>query len=140
MNKLDKLKKDHLQARKDKNGLKTNTLGTLLGEVQTKLKNATIADADEVVESTAKKMYNAIKDTMDNLFIPELVADAKEELNYIELYLPQTLSKEEIKEILDEINILNLPSFGAKMGAAMNTLKGKADGKDVKEVVTKHFK
>jgi len=49
------------------------------------------------------------------------------------------MSKDEIKAELDKLGLESMANFGQKMGVAMSTLKGKADGKDVKAVLQANY-
>jgi len=73
----------------------------------------------------------------------DLADKEREELTYLEKFLPEMMSKEEIQKIAEakkaELNIEDKAKMGILMGAVMKELKGKADGSDVKEVVEKLF-
>ena len=70
---------------------------------------------------------------------PELAAKEKLELAIIEEFLPQTMSREEIKKIAiakrDELGDIDKSKLGQFIGAVMKECKGRADGNDVKAVV-----
>ena len=63
----------------------------------------------------------------------------EQELAIIETYLPAQLSTEEIEAIIDKIiasvGASSPKDMGQVMGPAMKELKGKADGKQVQEIV-----
>ncbi len=64
----------------------------------------------------------------------------KAELVILEVFMPQTMSKEEIRKIAEAKiaqmgGTIDKTKMGAFMGSLMKDLKGKADGADVKEVV-----
>ncbi len=68
------------------------------------------------------------------------LAEAEQaELKYIEVYLPQLMSREEIKKVAElkksELAVVSKSDAGKLMNALMKELKGKADGADVKAVV-----
>lgn len=69
---------------------------------------------------------------------PDLASREKKELEIIEKYLPEQLSDEEIKKVVQAI-VESVGSgasnFGAVMGQAMARLKGKADGTAVSRIV-----
>lgn len=73
----------------------------------------------------------------------DLVENEKKELQILEIYLPEMMSKEEIEKIVKEkktsLGINDKAKMGQFMGVIMKELKGKADGGDVKEVVEKSF-
>lgn len=69
----------------------------------------------------------------------DLVQNEEAEAKILEAYLPAMLGKEEIQKVVDakkeELKILDKSGMGRLMGAVMLELKGKADGKEVKEVI-----
>ncbi len=73
----------------------------------------------------------------------DLVAEEKAQLAVIETFLPQLMSKDEIKTIAlakqSELGITDATKKGMLMSALMKDLKAKADGMDVKEVVDNLF-
>lgn len=74
---------------------------------------------------------------------PELAEPEKAELEVLEGYLPQMMSQEEIRPIVEakkaELGIDDKSKMGMLVGAAMKELAGKADGADVKAVVESLF-
>ncbi len=69
----------------------------------------------------------------------DLADKEAQELAIIETYLPAQLSTEEIEAIIDKIiasvGASSPKDMGKVMGPAMKELKGKADGKQVQEIV-----
>jgi len=131
MNKLDKLRTEHLHARIAKHKVGSNLLGTLIGEVENILKDNRDIDPSVVVENTAKKMHKSLETIGTD--------QAQIEMEILYPFLPQTMSKDEIKAELDKLGLESMANFGQKMGVAMSTLKGKADGKDVKAVLQANY-
>ncbi len=70
---------------------------------------------------------------------PELADKEDAELVMIEAYLPQMMSREEIKKIAEakklELGVVDKTGMGKFIGAVMKACGGKADGNDVKAVV-----
>jgi uncharacterized protein YqeY len=70
---------------------------------------------------------------------PELAAQEERELAIIQEYLPKQLTAEEVEPIVQQIvrdaGASGAKDFGKVMPAAMKSLKGKADGKVVQEIV-----
>jgi uncharacterized protein YqeY len=70
----------------------------------------------------------------------ELAENEEEEATVLEAYLPQMMSKEEIADVVakkkEALGVVDKSDMGKLMGAVMGELKGKADGGDVKDVVT----
>ncbi|MCT7950074.1 GatB/YqeY domain-containing protein [Ancylothrix sp. C2] len=69
----------------------------------------------------------------------DLADTEAQELAIIEEYLPKQLSDQEvaavIEEIIAKVGATTAKDMGKVMGAAMQQLKGKADGKKVQELV-----
>ena len=69
----------------------------------------------------------------------ELAAQEAAELAIVEEYLPQQMSDEEVSAVIDEViasvGATSAKDMGKVMGAAMQQLKGKADGKKIQDAV-----
>lgn len=73
----------------------------------------------------------------------DLVVNEEAEMKILQEFLPEMMSKDEIKVIVlkkkEELQITDPAKIGMFMGAVMKELKGKADGNDVKEVIESLF-
>ncbi len=92
----------------------------------------------EVLVSLAKKRRDAIEQfTAGNR--PDLAAIELAELTVIEEYLPEPVSDDDLKAIVEDIvaktGATSMKDIGKVMGQAMKALKGKADGTKVQEIV-----
>ena len=65
----------------------------------------------------------------------EMAQKEEDEAKIINKYLPQLMSKEEIKPVVDKLISEGIVEFSALMKESMKTLKGKADGTLVSQVV-----
>ena len=69
----------------------------------------------------------------------ELAAQEAAELAIVEEYLPKQMSDEEVSAVIDEViaavGATSAKDMGKVMGAAMQQLKGKADGKKIQDAV-----
>lgn len=69
----------------------------------------------------------------------DLADPEKEELVVLESYLPQMMSRDEIKPVVEakiaELGTIDKSKMGVLIGTLMKELNGKADGADVKAVV-----
>ncbi len=69
----------------------------------------------------------------------DLADQEAQELTILEEYLPKQLSDDEISQVIEDIisqsGATSAKDMGKVMGAAMQQLKGKADGKKVQEMV-----
>lgn len=75
---------------------------------------------------------------------PELAEKEEKEIEVLEKYLPQQMSEEEIKkvvqEVIAELGASSKQDFGKVMGAVMGKLKGQADGGIVNKIVGEELK
>jgi len=73
----------------------------------------------------------------------DLVDKVRTELVYVEAYMPQQLSEEDISKIVNEtileVNATSKADMGRVMGALMPKVKGKADGSLVNKLVQQHL-
>ncbi|HEY1037556.1 MAG TPA: GatB/YqeY domain-containing protein [Candidatus Paceibacterota bacterium] len=117
----------------------TNELVTLGRTPQDAL---TDDEALTVIRRAVKQRKDAIEQ-FTNAGRPELAESEQAELALLEVYLPQMMSKDEIKAVAvakkAELGIEDKSKSGMLMSALMKDLKGKADGTDVKEVVESLF-
>jgi uncharacterized protein len=92
----------------------------------------------EVLVSLAKKRRDAIEQfTASNR--PDLAATELAELTVIEEYLPEPVSDDDVRAVVEDIvaktGATSMKDIGKVMGQAMKALKGKADGTKVQEIV-----
>ena len=70
---------------------------------------------------------------------PDLESDELKQLKYLEFYLPEQLSNDEIEtivnKIIDDNNASSMKDMGRVMGLASKELGGKADGKLIAQIV-----
>ena len=99
-------------------------------------------DVIKVLQRLAKQRRDAIEQFAKG-GRPELVASETAELQIIEAYLPQMMTKDEIRKIAEakkaELGVTDKAGLGKFMDVLMKELKGKANGSDVKEVVESLF-
>ena len=92
----------------------------------------------EVLVSLAKKRRDAIEQFTAGSR-PDLAAIELAELTVIEEYLPEPVSDDDLKAIVEDIvaktGATSMKDIGKVMGQAMKALKGKADGTKVQEIV-----
>jgi len=102
--------------------------------------------SEEVSEETEiKVLQKLVKQRKESADIyqaqnrPDLYEIEKEEMEVIEAYLPQQMSREEIeaflKDLIGRVGASSVKDMGKVMGAANKELAGKADGKTISEVV-----
>ena len=146
----EEIKEGIKEAMKAKETVKLNVLRGIL----TALTNELVASGktpqdtidDEKALAVIKQLAKQRKDSIEQFEKggrKDLADKEREEFAYLEKYLPQMMSKEEISKIAQEkkteLNVTDKSKMGMLMGAVMKELKGKADGGDVKEVVENLF-
>ena len=110
------------------------------------IKNAQIEVEEELtdtdVEKLLKKEVKKIKDSIEQftkMKRKDLVTKEKLQLETLESYLPEPLSEDEVKKVVEdkinEIGAQNMKDMGKVMGAVMKELEGKTDGNTVKNIV-----
>ena len=150
MNLKEQIKADLKTAMKEKNEAAKNTLKGILAEFTNTLVATGRTPQDELTEEeqikVLKKLQKQRKDAIEK-FIEggreDLAENEKLELEVIEKYLPEAMSKEQILEIAkikkEELGIDDKSKMGILIGAIMKETAGQADGGDVKEVVINLF-
>ena len=125
---------------KDKAKLKTNRM------LKASLQNEKLAKQDDLTEQEELDILaREKKQRLDSLQEfkqagrDDLVDEVEEELAIVAEYLPEPLSDNEVKEIIqsviDSVNASGMQDMGKVMGAVMPKVKGRADGNFVSEVV-----
>lgn len=95
----------------------------------------TEGDLLRVVENQVKQRREAIE-LYNKGNRPELAAKEEAEIRILERYLPQQLSRDQIKSEVQKVMAdLGTSEFPKVMRESANRLKGRADGKLVNEVV-----
>lgn len=145
MNFRDKLKTDLVEALKAKDELKASTLRMLLAEItnkeiELKKKESGLSDEEiyQVIKSEAKKRKDAAegfkKGDREQLALKE-----EKEREILEEYLPEEISDDELKKVVEEgvkeAGAENLADFGKAMKSIMPKLKGGASGDRVSKLV-----
>lgn len=144
----EQIREDMKSALKNKEEIKLTVLrGILSGftnELVANKKTPQEPIDDELAMKVLQKNAKQRKDSIEQFEKggrTELVESEKQELEIIEAYLPEQMSKEEIEKIVqikkEELNIEDKNQIGMLMGAVMKELKGQADGNLVKEIIEK---
>lgn len=138
----ERLQDDWKQALKNKDKFKTKVLSTAKSAVLLVEKTDGIKLEDEqVIEILAKeiKQRNEAILEFQKGNRQDLVDQNKAEIQILLSYLPQQLSEEEIKELIEitanEVGANNIKDMGKVMSAIRPKTVGKADGKLVSQLV-----
>lgn len=142
MSLFNDIKKDMITALKSGYKEKSQTLKMLIATI----KNAQIESeeklTDKEIEKILRKEAKKIEDSIQQyqeMGRKDLVEKEKIDLGIVEEYLPELMSEEEVKKIvekrIEELEATDMRDMGKVMGAVMKDLEGKADGKTVKNIV-----
>ena len=131
---VNKLDQDIIAAMKEKNTVKLNTLRGVKAAMKQANIDKKIEISDEllidVVSKEIKTRNESIKE-FEKGNRQDLVDKTKEEISFIEVYLPEQLSESELNEIIDkvfaEVNPSGMSDMGKVMGKVIPLVKGKAD-------------
>lgn len=138
----ERLNEDMKQAMKNKDKFRL----TVIRMVRSAIKNTEIdqkraLDDDEVLDILQREVKQR-KDSLQEFTKAgrdDLVADVQAEIAIISEYLPQPMTEEEIKAVvqqtLQEVGASSKADMGKVMGALMPKVKGRADGRLVNQIV-----
>ncbi len=137
-----KLLEDLKEAMKDKNEIKKNAIQMARAGILQIEKDKGIELTDEQIIELIAKEVKKRKDSIADYERggrDDLVAQIKEEIIYLEVYLPKQLTKEEIEEkvkvIIANVGATTIKDMGIVMKAAKEEFGASADGKTINEVV-----
>ena len=137
-----KLLEDMKDAMKEKNEVKKNTIQMVRAAILQVEKDKGIEMDDnqiiELISKEVKKRKDAIND-FEKGGREDLVNQTKEEISYLEGYLPAQLSREEVEEIVKSIiaetGASTMKDMGMVMKAAKEKIGASSDGKTINEIV-----
>jgi len=138
------------EAMRAKDDLQRDTLRGALAaftnELVAKGKKPTEELADNDAVAVLKRLAKQRKEAADQYEKggrTDLAQKETSELAIIQEYLPQTAGRDEIEKVAkakkEELGVTDASGLGKLTGAIMKEFAGRADGNDVKEVVTKLF-
>jgi uncharacterized protein len=140
------IKEELKTALKAKDEVKLRTVRSVLTAVTNELVATGKKPQEELddagVLNVIKRLAKQRKDSIEQYEAAgrtDLSGPEKEELTVLESYLPQMMSREEIRPIAEakktELGVTDKSKMGVLMGAIMKKTAGRADGQDVKAVV-----
>ncbi|WP_285768960.1 GatB/YqeY domain-containing protein [Peribacillus sp. SI8-4] len=146
MSLLERLNNDMKQAMKNKEKDKLSVIRMLKASIQNealKLRQDLTDNEELTVLSRELKQRKDSLQEFENAGRSDLVDKVRTELVYVEAYMPEQLSEEEIsnivKQTIEEVNATSKADMGRVMGALMPKVKGKADGSLVNKLVLQHL-
>ena len=142
---IDQLQKDLVEAQKAKDELKVSTLRLLLGAVKNfaiAKESASYNPSDEEIVSVIQKEIKQRKESIESYKSgnrQDLADKEGKELEILQAYLPEQMSEEEARKLVDqaisETGASSMQDMGKVMGNLMPKVKGKADGSFVNQIV-----
>ncbi|MEY2640821.1 MAG: hypothetical protein RL150_214 [Candidatus Parcubacteria bacterium] len=147
---VDTIKEQMKQAMRDKDQVRLTVLRGLLSAFTNELvatgKTPQDAVSDELAMTVIKRSAKQRKDAIEQFVAggrEDLAEGERAELLVLDAFLPQLMSRDEIKAIAtakkEALGVTDKAGMGKLMGALMAELKDRADGGDVKAVVDELF-
>jgi uncharacterized protein YqeY len=139
----EKIENDLKQAFREKNEIAVSTLrmlraAILNAEIAAMRKEFTDEDVIKVIASEIKKHKDSIAE-YEKGGRQDLVEKEKKEMEILMKYMPEEMSEEEIKKVVEEkikeLGASSQADFGKVMGAVMKVVAGRARGEVVGKVV-----
>ena len=143
---LETIKKDQLQARKDRNKEKASLLTTLLGEAQMPGKNDGNRESTDVeVVAIVKKFIKNSNEIISNAYpAADIAVQAQNEIDTLEKYLPEQIEGQRLEMTLIGIVASVKAESIRDMGKVMKVLKeqyaGRYDGKEASTLIKELLK
>ncbi|WP_188647273.1 GatB/YqeY domain-containing protein [Marinithermofilum abyssi] len=139
---LERLTQDMKTAMKEKDKTKLSVVRMLRSSIKNKeIELGRSLDEDEALQVVSKELKQQ-KDSLsefERAGRDDLAEKARGEIAVLEQYLPEQLSEEEIRaivqETIQETGASSKKDMGKVMGAIMPKVKGRADGKVINRLV-----
>jgi uncharacterized protein YqeY len=139
----DKIQEALKAALKQQRGVEVSTLRLLLSEIRyAEIAQQKPADDNKVLDVIAREVKRRREsiEAFNKGNRPDLVAQEEAELAVLMSYLPKQAGREEIvaaaRQAIDAVGARGPNDKGKVMAQLMPQLKGKADGKEVSEIVS----
>ena len=142
MSLMDKVQQDMYIAMKSGNQIKTSTLRILLSKLKDKKidneGNLTDSDSIKVIQKLVKQRRESA-DIYRNADREELAIKEEAELFELETYLPEMMSENDIRQLIQDViqeaGAKNMADIGMVMASVMQRGAGKLDGKKANKIV-----
>ena len=143
----EKIKAEIVAAMKEKNTLKLQTLRGIKGDADMEHINKKVEINDDLMHAVISRRIKTRKESIlefEKGNRDDLIAKTNEEIELLQTFLPEQLSSEEIAKILDEVFAKVNPTSEKEMGLIMKEVtplvKGKADMKEVSNMIKEKLK
>lgn len=143
----DRLQEDWKAAMKSRDALKSSTITMAKAAIlQAEKSDGSKLDDESIIAILSKE----VKQRRDAILEYEkgnrqdLIEQAEKEIEVLLEYLPQQLTEDEIKKVVEdavrEVGAVSMKDMGKIMSAIMPKVKGRADGKLVNQIVKLYLK
>jgi uncharacterized protein YqeY len=140
---LERLNEDMKQAMKNKEKEKLSVIRMLKASLQNEAiklgKDLSEEDELTILSREVKQRKDSLQE-FRNAGREDLVEKIQTELTYVDIYLPEQLSEDELTtivlETIKEVGATSKADMGKVMSAIMPKVKGKADGSTVNNIVS----
>jgi uncharacterized protein len=138
------LRKDMADAMRAGDRERRDVLRMLVAAVKQEEVDSRTSLDDEGVVAVLRRQAKQRRETINDAYAAgrqDMVADEEKELHLIESYLPQMMSREEVRAVAAEtiatlgVEVGDMKSMGRVMGALMPRLQGRAEGHVTSDVV-----
>ncbi len=138
----EKIKSEIVQAMKEKDTMKVQTLRGVKGNIDLEHINKKVEITDELVIDILAREIKTRKESIiefEKGNRSDLIEKTEKEIVLLQSYLPKQLEKDELNKIIDEVFGKVNPTSSKDMGLIMKELtplvKGKADMKEVSLII-----
>ena len=134
----DRVRDDLNAARKDRDKLRTTTLGTFIAEMKNReIELGREVDDEEVraLLTTAIKRRREAAEQMRAGNREELAAKEDQEAVLLQVYLPPQLGEDDVRALVREAIAGGAADLGGVMKAVMPRTKGRFEGKELNRIV-----
>lgn len=139
---LEKFNQEMIQAMKDKNKVKLNTLRAVKGAMQLEKINNKKEENDELLLDVVNKQIKMRNDSIEEFSKAnrtDLVDSVKKEVEVLMKYLPEQLELSEVEEIItsaiESVEASSMKDMGKVMQEVRPKVNGRFDMKKVSEII-----
>lgn len=143
----EKIKSEIVNAMKEKDTLKLQTLRGIKGDADMEHINKKVEINDDLMLTVISRGIKTRKESIlefEKGNRSDLIEKTNKEIDLLQTFLPEQLSSEEIANILDEVFAKVNPTSEKEMGLIMKEVtplvKGKADMKEVSNMIKEKLK
>ncbi len=143
----EKIKSEIVNAMKEKDTLKLQTLRGIKGDADMEHINKKVEINDDLMLTVISRGIKTRKESIlefEKGNRSDLIEKTNKEIDLLQTFLPEQLSSEEIAKILDEVFAKVNPTSEKEMGLIMKEVtplvKGKADMKEVSNMIKEKLK